>query len=556
MRRWTASWMAVSVVGLGGTALAGVPIETQPKMGDALRGLTPDLQTRFDMGKDQYGRVFEELDGLGPIYTNLGCGLCHENPLGGSGTPFVENFGHFDGVTFDPLVHLGGPNLQPTPNDESCDETIPPEANVISRRVTPGAMGYGLVEAILDTDLLALETSGPVISGRARMVEAVEAPGIPRVGRFGWKSQIPTILHFSADAAVNEIGLTNRFFMDDPDPNGDLPPDLGTCDTVADPEDVADGEGFEFIDRVTDFQRLLAPPPQTPQVGMTGETVFNTVGCNLCHTPSFTTSNDAGLEDVLRNKVIQPYSNFLLHDMGDAGDGISDAGADRFEMRTSPLWGLRQRDILWHDGRFDDADFSVRVTQAIQEHGAPGSEAVGVAAGFDALSASDKDALIAFLDSLGRREFDHSGDNEVTLVDFIAFAACFGGGPYTPDDPCSISDVDMDGDVDLDDYAAFRTEYTGVVEDCNLNGTDDLDDIINGTSVDTNGNGVPDECDPCATDITGAVGSPDGLIDFFDLLAVLSAWGPCPAGCPEDVDGNLSVGFTDLLAVLAAWGPC
>ena len=158
----------------------------------------------------------------------------------------------------------------------------------------------------------------------AHMVAALEDPmGAPlRVGRFGWKSQVATVLTFSADAALNEMGLTNRFLMDDNDPNGIDPPVLMDCDTVLDPEDTPDGQGFDFVDRVTHFQRFLAQPPQTPRSGMTGEGTFDSIGCADCHHTQFTTADDPSLEDALRDQTIQPYSDFLLHNMGTLGDGI------------------------------------------------------------------------------------------------------------------------------------------------------------------------------------------------------------------------------------------
>ena len=251
-------------------------------------------------------------------------------------------------------LSFGGSLFQQQAIDEDCAEVVPPQANVTTLRVTNGMLGYGLVEAILDADILALESSPPGVSGRAHMVEAFEAPGVPRVGRFGWKAQVPTLLTFSADAALNEIGLTNRFLMTENDPNGINPPTLAECDTVADPEDGPDGNGDHFIDRVALFQRLLAQPPQTPKNGMTGETIFNTIGCADCHHPSYVTSNDMAVPEVLRGQAIRPYSDFLLHDMGLAADFIPDGAATDREIKTPPLWGrararsaVARRSLRW-----------------------------------------------------------------------------------------------------------------------------------------------------------------------------------------------------------------
>jgi hypothetical protein len=128
------------------------------------------------------------------------------------------------------------------------------------------------------------------------------------------------------------------------------------------------------------------------------------------------------------------------------------------------LWGLRVRAQLLHDGRVSSGSFESKMTEVIGWHNAPGSEAAAAAAAFDALSRADKEALIAFLDSLGRAEFDHDGDNDVDLADFDQFDGCFTGeapGTYTADDACAISDFDQDGDVDLKDYHGMQRAYTG-----------------------------------------------------------------------------------------------
>ena len=160
---------------------------------------------------------------------------------------------------------------------------------------------------------------------------------------------------------VQEMGITNRFLPFDNDPNGIDPPELAGCDTVPDDPtgmtyednlDLGNGVDREFIDVVTDFQRFMVPPPQTPRSGMAGEALFAQIGCADCHVPTFVTADDPGLEDVLRNREIHPYSDFLLHDMGLNADGIAQGDATIRELKTPPLWGLRLRPELWHDGRF------------------------------------------------------------------------------------------------------------------------------------------------------------------------------------------------------------
>jgi CxxC motif-containing protein (DUF1111 family) len=549
---------------LTGTALAGV-IEPQPKMGDPLPDLTPDELDRFLIGKAKYAKVFLVEEGLGPTFNQNGCALCHNNPFGGPGSLTVTRFGQSGKGGFNGLESLGGSLLQAQGINETCIEEIPGAANVTSPRVTPGALGYGLIEAIEDDDLLALEQDPPGVSGRAHMVNPLEAPGETRVGRFGWKAQVATILTFSGDAALNEMGITNRLVPDENDPNGVNPPSLGDpdfCDTVADPEDGPEGGvpgAPHFIDRITDFQRFLAAPPQTPKTGMSGEAVFNMIGCNECHTPSFTTPDDAGLEMALRNKQIRPYSDFLLHDMGQAGDFIGQGDALPTEIRTPVLWGLRTRDPLWHDGTIT-GDFETRIAAAITAHGAFGSEGVDSFESWDELMQPDKDALLAFLDSLGRLEFDDDGDGDVELDDFLAFEACIGSG-YLPDSPCSVHDIDGDGDVDDDDFESFLLAYEGPEEDCNANTILDIIDIHDGTSADLDGSGRPDECEYCASDITGPTeGVPDGNVDSLDFLRLISQWGsPCGGPCDADITGpdaspDGTVDSLDFLLLIGQWG--
>jgi len=547
------------------SVVAGPPIQPQPKMGDPLSGLTPGEVTLFGLGRTLYDTPLTEPLGLGPIFNKESCGNCHNNPLGGTGSQTVTRFGLAGKGTFDPLEDQGGSLLQAQSISEECAEQVSPDANRMSFRVTNSALAFGLVEAISDADIAANETVPPLagITGRVHWVTALEfaelgePEGTLHAGRFGWKAQVATVLTFSGDAALNEMGLTNRLVGTENDPNGIHPPSLGDpdfCDTVPDPEDGPEG-GVpgepHFIDRVTDFQRFLATPPQTPKSGMTGETLFTNVGCTACHVASFTTSN-APVETALQNVVIRPYSDWLLHNMGVNGDGIVQGDATDKELKTPPLWGVRKRDPMWHDARFDGDTFENRVVLAIEAHFVPGAESTlaGVDVAWDNLTPTEKSQVVQFLDSLGRIEFDADGDDDVELDDFTFFSNCFTGPGsfYTPDDPCAIHDIDQDGDVDFDDYASFLIAYTGPLNDCNDNGTDDITDIINGTSLDENRNGIPDECG-CDADVNG-----NANVGFDDILQIIGAWG-C-VGCPEDVDGSGIVDFGDILLAIAQFGPC
>ncbi|MBM4113590.1 MAG: hypothetical protein FJ253_09520, partial [Phycisphaerae bacterium] len=478
----------------------------QPKAGEPIQGLTASELDRFALGLDRFTHTFTAEEGLGPIFNKNACSDCHVNPVGGWGSTTVTRFAFSDKGFFDDLSEYGGPLLQISANSEGCLESVSTEANITTLRVTNSSLAFGLVEAIEDADIAAnadpddLDADG--VSGRVRWVEPIEAPGTLRAGRFGWKAQVATVLTFSADATLNEIGITNMFFGDENAPNGDAKL-LAQCDTVPELEDVPDGEGVLFIERVTDFQRFLGPPPQTPRSGMSGEAIFNAIGCAKCHVAEWSTPDDPRLEGALRNKTFRPYSDFLLHSMGVLGDGFVDGDAEDLEMRTPTLWNVRTRDPMMHDARVAGGTFEQRIAGtggAIWWHDVVGSEARPSAMAFFALSLQDRAKVVAFLDSLGRLEFDSDGNGIINLVDFAAFQACFGQRGVTPDDACALHDADQDGAVTLIDFTDFFLLAVDLeVGDCDDDGTDDLTEILLG-APDKDGDGVPDDCVACPAD--------------------------------------------------------
>jgi CxxC motif-containing protein (DUF1111 family) len=536
------------------SATAGGP-PLQPKAGGPLTGLTPTQMQLFDQGRIAYQTPWGAATGLGPIMNKSNCQSCHSNPIGGWGSISVTRFGADDKGEFMPLEELGGSLLQSLAIDVGCRETIPPEATIIATRVTNSSMAFGLIEAIPDGAIAALEdpfdADADGISGRVHWVLPLESsPSSPlRAGRFGWKAQVATVLSFSGDATRNELGVTNALIPTESAPNGDAAL-LASCDTIADPEDHADSAGFTFIDRVTHFQRYLAEPPQTPKSGMSGETVFNAIGCSKCHVAEWTTANAKGLEAAIRNRAIRPYSDFLLHDMGTLGDGVQEGDANEQEMRTPTLWNLRTRDPMLHDGSASGGTFEERVTIAILAHG-PFGEGAASAAAFSALNPKQKAKLIAFLDSLGRNEFDFDGDKFVDLLDFATLVGCKTASGVTPDDPCAIGDIDQNGAIDTLDAEAFVAAYVrdgnDAPADCDGDGINDLVAIFNG-APDNNADGIPDNCPAaCPGDFNS-----DGNINAADLANLLNAWGT--AGGDLNGDGNTNA--ADLAALLNGWGPC
>lgn len=151
---------------------------------------------------------------------------------------------------------------------------------------------------------------------------------------------------------------------------------------------------------------------------------------------------------------------------------------------------------------------------------------------------------------------DFNADSAVDLADFLHFASCF-GSVISPG--CEMMDFDGDSQIDLDDFNAFLAVYAGRQDDCNDNGIVDLQDILLDPALDQNSDGVIDSCKqaPCAPDISPAGG--DGVVNVGDLLAVINAWGPCPAPplpCPADINRNGTVDVGDLLAIINGWGNC
>lgn len=447
------------------SAVAQQPI--QPRMGQPVQGLDAAQMARFTAGRAAFDNILNPATGLGPNFNDTFCTHCHLQPAGGgASTVTVTRFGKAASgmVPFDPLDALGGSLLQRNSiNTPTCDEVVPPQADVQTLRLTTPVFGAGLVEAISDADILVREAFPPPgVSGKTHMVHSFEdMPGFLRAGRFGWKSQVATLLTFSADASLNEMGLTNRFLPQENAPNGDLVR-LAMCDTVPDPEDHPDGQGYDMIDRQRDFQAFLAPPPQTPRSGMSGEAIFNAVGCGACHVSTpYTTLPTA--EPGLANKTLKPYSDFLLHDMGTLGDGIAQGAATETEIRTSPLWGVGQRAhglALLHDGRAAGGTPGQNLESAILYHDGEAAASRGL---YVALSAADKVRLQNFLISLGQAEFDFEYNNNVDEIDwFFLRPMMTGPGTYFDADSTSaIADFDQDGDFDLRDIAALQRAFTG-----------------------------------------------------------------------------------------------
>jgi mono/diheme cytochrome c family protein len=341
LRVLSVSALVVLVGALLGAQQGGGP-------GGPLPGLTPAEFEEFRLGLDDFLEVETAEEGLGPAFNGTSCAVCHSIPAIGGTSAVAEvraarrgPAGEF--VALDPagesLFHLFS-----VPN-HVCQPAIPVDATIVARRVPIPLFGAGLVEAILDETILALED--PVdrnrdgVSGRAAMVTDVES-GQRRVGRFGWKAQHATLLAFGADAYRNEMGITNDLFPQEL-ALGISADHMRVCDRIPDPEDIRDPQtGRRGIDNFASFMKLLAPVGRGPidDTARAGEQVFGALGCAACHTPVLETGPSAN--PLFHRRQVLLFSDLLLHDIG-TGDGIAQGAGTPDEIRTPALWGLRHR---------------------------------------------------------------------------------------------------------------------------------------------------------------------------------------------------------------------
>ena len=364
--------------------------------GSPLPGITPVEFEEFRLGLEDFTEVEATEEGLGPAFNGSSCAVCHNVPaIGGAGIIAELRAGRRnDKGEFETLDSSGETlfHLFSVPG-HGCQPVVPAEANVFARRVPIPLFGAGLVEAIPDETIRALEDPNDRdrdgVSGRAALVTDV-ASKERRVGRFGWKSQHATLLAFGADAYRNEMGITNDLFPHEA-AYGVSAAQMRLCDRFPDPEDIRDPlTRRRGIDNFASFMRLLAPIARggIDDEVRAGEQVFTAIGCAACHVPAMQTGPSAN--PVFHRRMVPLFSDLLLHDVG-TGDGIRQGIAEPNEIRTPALWGLRLRRPLLHDGSAATAE------DAVTRHGA---EAELARRGFERLSDADRAALLAFLRSL------------------------------------------------------------------------------------------------------------------------------------------------------------
>src|SRR5882762_2821497 len=392
--------------------------------------------------------TFEERDevqkGLGPVYNAQSCAECHQNPVTGGISQISElraghsdGFGNFvpatltindggglpgvtianrslinqraicPGVVTDPVTHL---IIYNHPN-EQAQERVPGAEFVRTRRMTTNLLGLGFVEAISNTTLQNIPNGQPPgMKGQVVLVPVAEANGALRVGRFGWKDQDASLLTFSGGAYLNEMGITNRLNTAEVTTLCDDVPDNTPCTNH--PNVICGEDKDEDIDVFARFMRATKAPSRDARLAatsdaQTGAGLFHSVGCDICHMPTLTTAPAGTLINggaftvppALGNKIIHPYSDFLIHDVG-TGDFIVQTNipntntldqSTKFKMRTAPLWGVRTRNELMHDGE------NYTRNESILRHA---GEAVNVINAYRGLSTTQKNQLVAFLNSL------------------------------------------------------------------------------------------------------------------------------------------------------------
>jgi len=346
--------LVLAAILIGIAATGGGAGSALAAAGDPLPGLSPAHLTWFADGLVAFNREYTPETGLGPTFNDVSCVACHSVPAPGGGSPIpVTRFGRTDGDTHDPLVATGGPLLQSKAIDDACLETVPAAANVVAQRISTPFFGGGLIEAVLDETITArADPDDENHDGISGTVSFVSYPGRLRVGRFGWKAHEATLLTFTGDAMVDEMGITNTLAPGSSPPNGDV--FLGiACEAIEgqpEPEDNVSPEiGFSELVKMTNFSRLLAPPTDAGKPSGPGWRQFKRMRCERCHTASMKTGRNT--IPALSYVTFYPYSDFLLHDMGSLGDGIVQGSAGATEMRSAPLWGIAARTRFLHDGR-------------------------------------------------------------------------------------------------------------------------------------------------------------------------------------------------------------
>lgn len=438
IRKGFVFWLSM---GLSLNIMAVAQSDPGPRPGTAGAGsffpaLAPSEQTLFAQAQQRFAEIDsvlgtiagEDGKGLGPTYNANSCATCHAQPAMGGSSPGMASpqnpvpnpqiaMANLDGATnvVPSFITANGPVREArfirTPNFSSdggvhdlytvtgrsdaasCRLAQPNFAqqlshnNVIFRIPTP-TFGLGLVESTPDATLLANLAATQNARTKLGIGGQFNTSGNDgTITRFGWKAQNKSLLVFAGEAYNVEQGVSNEVF---PNERSVVP----GCAFNGTPEDVSSLSALSDVVSFSAFIRMLAPPAPAPPTSSTlnGASLFNSIGCNLCHSPSL--QSGRAVYAAISNVTYNPYSDFALHHMGTLADGIRQGSAAGDQFRTAPLWGLGQRLFFLHDGRTTD------LVQAIQAHSSQGSEANGVISNYQHLRPSQQQDLLNFLRSL------------------------------------------------------------------------------------------------------------------------------------------------------------
>jgi CxxC motif-containing protein (DUF1111 family) len=360
-----------------------------------VEGLSHEESARFLRGDEAFNQVFTRETGLGPTFVASSCIGCHAGDGKGHPSTILTRFGQID-ETGNLFLNQGGPQLQNRSLPGFMPEQIPFGAT-FTKFTAPATTGLGFLEALTDTDILAMadpnDTDGDGISGVPNWIDipdfvtpssnAISQNG-KYIGRYGKKAAAHSLLHQTANAYNQDMGITSMFRPIDTYTHLEIDPEIATG-TVND---------------VVFYLRTLKAPIQRTQgdaVVNQGATVFKQINCTGCHKSELKT----GYSPIaaLSNKTFAPYTDLLLHDMGSGlDDGYTEGNAKTQEWKTPALWGIGlSKDaqggnfFLMHDGR------ARSIEEAILMHG---GEATNSKTKYQNLSQANKEALLKFIKSL------------------------------------------------------------------------------------------------------------------------------------------------------------
>ncbi|MEO7311684.1 MAG: di-heme oxidoredictase family protein [Chitinophagaceae bacterium] len=359
-------------------------------------GLTQEQTRRFVTGDLAFNDdIFTSAKGLGSIFVATSCGSCHARD--GKGHPFttLTRFGQTDS-TGNKFLNNGGPQLQDRALPGYVPETIPAGAT-FSKFTPPANTGLGFIELVSEADIMAMsdpnDANGDGIRGVPNWSTIPSFINLPPTSlsrngkyicRFGKKANAFNLLHQTANAYNQDMGITSSFQPSDVYSGLDIDPEVTN----------------KTVNAVVFYLQTLKAPIQRSQKDadvMTGKNLFININCSGCHRPEL----KSGYSPIasLSYKTFAPYTDLLLHDMGPAlDDGYTEGTAKTGAWRTPPLWGLGLSPnsqggeyFLLHDGR------AKSIEAAIQLHG---GEAGNSKNSFNTLSETDRQKLIKFLKSL------------------------------------------------------------------------------------------------------------------------------------------------------------